>query len=117
MGGRALGLSMPDIDDPSTTPVPYKKSSDRRYFEALSNSIETTVEDDEDVIKWTCPRCDHVQTRGYERDTVLSMLVGTPSSGDPKRVRVPLECDCGQDHPGRTDGSGCGYGATATFLV
>jgi hypothetical protein len=73
----------------------------RRSFDAVP------LEDGTDLIRWTCPRCEHPHQQILQRDTAVTAL----AAGEHKRTgELPMFCVCPRPHASRPEGEiGCGF--------
>jgi hypothetical protein len=93
------------------TPLAWRRTSSPEFVDRLEETIESTVEDDEYVIRWSCPRCGHESVdRQIPEGAFVGLDAGPTKTGEPRYLILTLLCSCGFEHPGApSDESGCGF--------
>jgi hypothetical protein len=77
----------------------------------LPTLVSFGTRDDQDLVTWTCPRCDASQEMTFSRDRpVYAFDVATKSLPEDQGL-LDFMCDCGHKHDGGGDKTGCGFAA------
>jgi hypothetical protein len=91
--------------------VEYAENVTQDQLAALQQSVNFSLEDGVDHVRWSCPRCHAEFDQSFHRDDpVYGFDVDTVDIPKDQGL-LDLVCKCGVKHPGGESKPGCGFAA------